>query len=100
MMNKDDLIVALKDQFSLTEREATDYVNHIFKVMFEEIIREDREGHIKIRGFASMSARTRASREGMNPRTGEKIFIPPTHRLKFVPSQRMDRELKKQPEAL
>jgi len=79
----------------LTIHRSVAVVNFIFGQMYDEIIREDRKGLIKIKEFGTFSVRTRAGRNGVNPRTGERIVVPPTHRLKFIPSDRMHQELKK-----
>tara|TARA_A100000164_G_scaffold76566_1_gene64546 strand:+ start:187 stop:471 length:285 start_codon:yes stop_codon:yes gene_type:complete len=36
----------------------------------------ENNGRIEIRGFGSLSVRTRKSKNGRNPRTGESVFVP------------------------
>ena len=36
----------------------------------------ENNGRIEIRGFGSLSVRTRKSKNGRNPRTGERVFVP------------------------
>jgi integration host factor subunit beta len=48
-------------------------------------------GHeVEIRGFGSFRFRNRAPRKGRNPKTGEKVDVPP----KRIPYFKMGKELK------
>ena len=53
-MNKSDLIVALSDKKNLTEKQATEIVDLMFKGFINEF---KKGGRIEIRGFGSFSIR-------------------------------------------
>jgi len=73
-MNKSELIDALSKKESLTERQAADVVNLVFKEFGNQL---KRGGRIEIRGFGSFVVRNYDSYTGRNPKTGETIHVAP-----------------------
>ncbi|MCF8054339.1 MAG: integration host factor subunit beta [Deltaproteobacteria bacterium] len=86
-MNKHELVVALAKKENLTEKEAGDLVNLIFKKFTEEL---KRGGKIEIRGFGSFVVREYGSYKGRNPKTGTSISVDP----KKLPFFKTGKELK------
>jgi integration host factor subunit beta len=86
-MNKSELIDALSKKENLTERQATDVVNLIFKGFTEEL---KNGGRIEIRGFGSFVVRNYGSYTGRNPKTGGTIQVAP----KKLPFFKVGKELK------
>lgn len=86
-MNKSDLIDAVSKKENLTERQATDIVNLIFK-SFGELLTKG--GRIEIRGFGSFVVRNYGSYAGRNPKTGGTIQVTP----KKLPFFKVGKELK------
>jgi len=58
---------------SIPKKEVEIAVDTIFSCMTDALVRDER---IEIRGFGSFVAKTREAREGRNPKTGEKVFVP------------------------
>lgn len=51
-------------------------VERIINTVFEEIIAALANGHrVELRGFGAFSIKTRESRQGRNPRTGETVEV-------------------------
>jgi integration host factor subunit beta len=86
-MNKSELIDALSKKESLTERQAADVVNLVFKEFGNQL---KRGGRIEIRGFGSFVVRNYDSYTGRNPKTGETIHVAP----KKLPFFKVGKELK------
>lgn len=86
-MNKSELISALSKEENLTERQATDIVNLIFKGFSDEL---KKGGRIEIRGFGSFVVRDYESYTGRNPKTGGTIQVAP----KKLPFFKVGKELK------
>ena len=87
-MTKRDLIEKLAERVkSLSQKDAELIVNTIFESMTEALASGDR---IEIRGFGSFQIRQRRSREGRNPRTGDKVDV----ESKKVPFFKVGKELK------
>ena len=71
----------------ISKRDVEIIVNTIFETMTDALGRKER---IEIRGFGSFIAKERRAREGRNPRTGEKVFVP----RKWVPFFTVGKELR------
>jgi len=61
-------------------------VDAVFAYMTAALVRGDR---IEIRGVGSFSIKTRDAREGRNPKTGEKIFVPRKTATRFTPGKEL-----------
>ncbi len=87
-MTKRELIEKLAEGVKdLSLRDAEVVVNAVFESMTEALATGDR---IEIRGFGSFQVKERRSREGRNPRTGEKVNVV----AKKVPFFKVGKELK------
>ncbi len=73
-MTKSDLVEKLAEKIEyLTKKDCEAIVETVFENMKEALKRGDK---IEIRGFGSFTIRLRKAKEGRNPKTGEKVFIP------------------------
>ena len=73
-MSKSQLIEAVAGRLeSVSKKDVEVIVDTIFSCMTEALTRDER---IEIRGFGSFVSKIRESREGRNPKTGEKVFVP------------------------
>jgi integration host factor subunit beta len=87
-MNKSDLIVALGAKKNLTEKQATEIVDLMFKGFINEF---KNGGRIEIRGFGSFTVREYKAYKGRNPKNGEHVEVKP----KKAPFFKVAKELKK-----
>jgi integration host factor subunit beta len=88
-MTKSDLITRIAEQIpGGRKRDADVIVNTIFQSMTDALAQGDR---IEIRGFGSFHLRTRKSRTGRNPKSGDRVFV----NEKRVPFFKAGKELKK-----
>ena len=63
-------------------------VERIVNTIFEEITKTLSLGNrVEIRGFGAFSVKSRDSRTGRNPRTGESIQIAASQKVKFLPAK-------------
>ena len=87
-MTKSDLVEKLSESLTnLTKKECEVIVDTVFLNMKDALHRGEK---IEIRGFGSFTVRTRRAKEGRNPKTGEKVDVPP----KKIPYFKMGKELK------
>ncbi len=86
-MNKSELIETLAQEINMPLREASSVINTILESMIEALASGD---HIEIRGFGSFMIKEYESYHGRNPKTGEKIKVPP----KKLPFFKVGKELK------
>jgi integration host factor subunit alpha len=83
-MTKADLVNKVFEQIGGTKKEASDLVEKLFDMMKSTLVNGE---HIKISGFGNFMVRTKRSRIGRNPQTGESIEISARRVLTFKPSQ-------------
>ena len=69
-MNKQDLIITLRDEAGLTKSEAKAVVNLFFDEMSNALTNGDR---VEIRGLCSFYTKQYKAYTGRNPKTGEQI---------------------------
>lgn len=86
-MNKSELIEKLAEKTGINVMQAEEIVNLIYKKMKETMIAG---GRIEIRGFGSFVVKEYQAYQGRNPKTGEKIPVPP----KKLPFFKVGKELK------
>ena len=86
-MNKSELITGLSRKENLTERQATDVVNLIFKDFHNKL---KSGGRIEVRGFGSFVVREYRAYTGRNPKTGGTIQVAP----KKLPFFKVGKELR------
>src|SRR5690606_25711693 len=81
-MTKSQLIERIAQRLPAIPRQKVEaIVNASFEAMASAMARGER---IEIRGFGSFAIKTRPSREGRNPKTGEKVTVPPRRSLTFT----------------
>ncbi len=92
-MNKDGLIEAVLAKAGLeTKKSAQDAVEALFATVAEALSKGE---EVAISGFGTFSAKARAARQGVNPKTGEKIQIAATTVPKFKAGKGLKDAVKK-----
>lgn len=86
-MNKSELIEALALETNMPIREASSIANTILEAMTDALAAGD---SIEIRGFGSFVVKEYGTYYGRNPKTGERIKVPP----KKLPFFKVGKELK------
>ena len=87
VMTKAELVDEVARVVQLTKKQAETIVN----IVFDSIVDSLRTGQkIELRGFGSFRLRSRKSRTGRNPKTGEKVEVP----SKKIPYFKPGKELK------
>ena len=87
VMTKAELVDEVARVVQLTKKQAETIVN----IVFDSIVDSLRAGQkIELRGFGSFRLRSRKSRTGRNPKTGEKVDVP----SKKIPYFKPGKELK------
>ena len=87
VMTKAELVDEVAQVVQLTKKQAETIVN----IVFDSIVNSLRAGEkIELRGFGSFRLRSRKSRTGRNPKTGERVDVP----SKKIPYFKPGKELK------
>lgn len=86
-MTKAELVDEVAKSSDLSKKDA----EIIVQTVLDSIIESLRAGQkVELRGFGSFRLRNRSSRQGRNPKTGEKVHVP----AKQVPYFKPGKELK------
>lgn len=83
-MTKKDLIALVGKKANLTNKAARDAVSAFLNAVRDSLKRGEK---VVITGFGTFSIRSRASRPGRNPKTGEKITIAARKAPGFTPGK-------------
>ena len=86
-MTKAELVEEVSRVSDLTKKHSEVIVDTVFQTIVEALHRGDK---IELRGFGSFRLRRREPRKGRNPKTGDKVDVPP----KRVPYFKPGKELK------
>lgn len=91
-MNKAELIQKLMEKAGgCSKAEADRYLDSLVEIITSTLKSGD---EVAISGFGTFSAKMRAARQGVNPKTGEKIQIPSMKRPKFKAGKTLKDALK------
>ena len=86
-MTKAELVEEVSRVSDLTKKHSEVVVETVFRSIVEALRRGEK---IELRGFGSFRLRQRESRKGRNPKTGDRVDVPP----KRVPYFKPGKELK------
>lgn len=86
-MTKAELVEEVAKVSDLTKKHSEVIVNTVFQSIIEALHEDDK---IELRGFGSFRIRRRRSRQGRNPKTGDKVSVP----AKKIPYFKPGKELK------
>jgi integration host factor subunit alpha len=85
-LTKAELAEALFDDLGLNKREAKEFVDLFFETIRNCLEQGD---EVKLSGFGNFELRTKNSRPGRNPKTGEEIPISARRVVTFRPGQKL-----------
>lgn len=89
-LTKAQLADLLFERIGLNKRESKDMVDAFFDLVCGSLV----EGHdVKITGFGNFQIRSKASRPGRNPRTGEAIPIQARRVVTFHASHKLKEQI-------
>lgn len=72
-MNKSELVYEVTNRLDVTRKEAEDVIDCFLDLIADNLAKGEK---VVLSGFGTFETRNRVSRSGVNPRTGERIYIP------------------------
>ena len=85
-MTKADLIEEVVRVTDVSKKHAEIIVNTVFSSIIEALQHDDK---IELRGFGSFRVRRRRSRQGRNPKTGDRVSVPEKRIPYFKPGKEL-----------
>ena len=95
-MTKAELVEEVSRVSDLTKKHSEVIVDTVFKSIIDALHRGEK---IELRGFGSFRLRSRKSRTGRNPKTGEKVEVPTKKIPYFKPGQELKELINREDEA-
>src|SRR4029077_3119984 len=77
----------------LTQLKTKEIVQLTFDAIVETLI-EDADKRIELRNFGVFEVKQRKARKARNPRTGEKVDVPPKNVVTFKPGKEMEERVR------
>lgn len=90
-LTKTTLVAAVAEKAGISKTEAKRVLDTMLAIISESLAKDVK---VSITGFGSFETRTSKARNGVNPRTGEKIVIPATKRPVFTAGAPLKRAVK------
>jgi len=94
-MTKAELVEEVAKVSDLTKKHSEIIVNTVFQSIVDALHKDEK---IELRGFGSFRIRQRRSRQGRNPKTGEKVHVPAKKIPYFKPGKELKELINRSPE--
>jgi integration host factor subunit beta len=94
-MTKAELVEEVSRVSDLTKKHSEVIVDTVFKSIIDALHRGEK---IELRGFGSFRLRRREPRKGRNPKTGDKVDVPPKKVPYFKPGKELKDLINREPE--
>jgi len=93
-MTKAELVEEVSRVSDLAKKHSEVIVDTVFRSIIEALHRGEK---IELRGFGSFRLRKREPRKGRNPKTGDKVDVPPKKVPYFKPGKELKELINKEP---
>src|SRR5213595_4024375 len=86
-VTKKEIVKQISDRIGLTQLKTKDIVQQTFDAIVETLLEV---GRIELRNFGVFEVKQRKARKARNPRTGDKVDVPPKNVVTFKPGKEME----------
>jgi nucleoid DNA-binding protein len=94
LVTKKEIVKDIADILGLTQLKTKEIVQMTFDAIIETLVNNS-DHRIELRNFGVFEVKQRAARKARNPRTGEKVDVPPKNVVTFKPGKRMEELVRK-----
>ena len=91
-VTKKEIVKQISDDLGLTQLKVKDIVQKTFDAIMATLFEE---GRIELRNFGVFEVKRRKARKARNPRTGERVDVPPKSVVTFKPGKEMEERVRK-----
>jgi len=91
-VTKKEIVKQISDKIGLTQLKTKDIVQQTFDAIVDTLLEM---GRIELRNFGVFEVKQRKARKARNPRTGERVDVPPKYVVTFKPGKEMEERVKK-----
>jgi len=86
-VTKKEIVKQIADKLDLTQLKTKEIVQLTFDAIVETLLED---GRIELRNFGVFEVKQRKARKARNPRTGERVDVPPKNVVTFKPGKEME----------
>jgi integration host factor subunit beta len=86
-VTKKEIVKKISEEIGLTQLKTKDIVQRTLDEIIRTLVQE---GRIELRNFGVFEVKRRAARKARNPRTGDKVYVPPKNVVTFKPGKEME----------
>jgi nucleoid DNA-binding protein len=90
-VTKKEIVKEIADQIGLTQLKTKEIVQKTFDAIVETLVEV---GRIELRNFGVFEVKQRAARKARNPRTGDRVDVPPKNVVTFKPGKKMEERVR------
>ena len=90
-MTKKEIVRKISDDLGKTQLETKEIVQRTLDAIIGTLVSE---GQIELRNFGIFKVKRRAPRKARNPRTGERVSVPPKNVVTFKPGKEMEEKVR------
>jgi integration host factor subunit beta len=91
LVTKKEIVKDIADDLQLTQLKTKEIVQKTFDAIVETLVET---GRIELRNFCVFEVKQRAARKARNPRTGERVDVPPKNVVTFKPGKKMEERVR------
>lgn len=90
-MTKKEIVKQISERLGLTQLKTKEIVQLTFEAIVDTLIDQ---GRIELRNFGVFEVKQRKARKARNPRTGDKVDVPPKCVVTFKPGKEMEERVR------
>jgi nucleoid DNA-binding protein len=91
-VTKKEIVKQIADRVGLTQLKTKEIVQLTFDAIVETLL-QDPDHRIELRNFGVFEVKRRKARKARNPRTAEKVDVPPKNVVTFKPGKEMEEKV-------
>src|SRR5262245_49661965 len=90
-VTKKEIVKQISERIGLTQLKTKEIVQQTFDAIVDTLLEQ---GRIELRNFGVFEVKQRKARKARNPRTGEKVDVPPKCVVTFKPGKEMEERVR------
>src|SRR6266436_4179646 len=91
-LTKKEIVKQISEDLGLTQLKTKEIVQKTFDAIVETLLEEKR---IELRNFGVFEVKQRKARKARNPRTGQRVDVPPKNVVTFKPGKEMEERVRR-----
>jgi nucleoid DNA-binding protein len=91
-VTKKEIVKQISEKINLTQLKTKEIVQLTFDAIVETLLEEKR---IELRNFGVFEVKQRKARKARNPRTGQRVDVPPKNVVTFKPGKEMEERVRR-----